>query len=118
MWVRSPLSISIAPVRRPSGVWGSPSERPLEEKLAKYLDLVMGRAQARGFLRNALAGMQESVAAFEPPSRDTYCTLVNEAEVEASRRAVKDKEARREERAEAAAKASDEADELIVEVVG
>ena len=104
-------------VRRPSAMWDSPSERPLEEKLAKYLDLVMGRAQARGFLRNALAGMQESVAAYEPPARDTYCTLVNAEEVEASRKAVADKESRREERAEAAQRASDEADELVVEVM-
>lgn len=82
-------------VRRASGAWDVPSERPLEDKLAKYLDLVFGRAQAKGFLRNGLVLMQESVAAFEPPPRDTYCTLMNAEQLEASRKALEAKATRR-----------------------
>ena len=105
------------PVRRPSAQWGAPSERPLEEKLAKYLDLVVGRATAGGFMRNGLAAMHDAVSTYVYPPRQSYCTLTNEAEVEASRVAVAAKAARRRKREEDAKAASDGEEDLYVEVV-
>ena len=104
-------------VRRPSAQWGAPSERPLEEKLAKYLDLVVGRATAGGFMRNGLAAMHDAVSTYVYPPRQSYCTLTNEAEVEASRVAVAAKAARRRKREEDAKAASDGEEDLYVEVV-